>query len=137
MYLYDLTAFAMTGTKRPYHTVLRELLPRGSRLLDWGCGIGSDGLRLIDAGYDVAFADFDSPSTRYLRWRLEQRDVKASVYDIETDQIPAGFDAIYSFDVIEHIDDPFAFLTEMERHAVLVVVNFLEEDPHDTSLHYH
>jgi len=35
MYLYDLTAFAMTGTKRPYHALLRELLPRGA-----GCSIG-------------------------------------------------------------------------------------------------
>jgi len=49
-------------------------------------------------------------------------------------EIPEDFDAIYSFDVIEHIDDPFSFLAEMEKHAALVVVNFLEEDPHDTSL---
>jgi hypothetical protein len=137
MYLYDLTAFAMTGTKRPYHAVLRGLLPRGSRLLDWGCGIGSDGLRLIDAGYDVSFADFDSPSTRYLRWRLEQRALSVPVYDIEADQVPNQFDAVYAFDVIEHIEDPFAFLSEMERHAALVLVNLLEEDPNDTHLHHH
>jgi GT2 family glycosyltransferase/SAM-dependent methyltransferase len=137
MYLYDLTAFAMTGTKRPYLALLRSLLPRGSRVLDWGCGVGSDGLRLIDAGYDVSFADFDSPSTRYLRWRLDQRDLRAPVYDIEVDEVPSGFDAIYAFDVIEHIEDPFAFLTEMERHAALVMVNLLEEDPNDTHLHHH
>src|SRR5689334_22009926 len=61
-YLYNLTAFAMSGTKDPYIAEICRRVPRGSRLLDYGCGIGSDGLRLIDAGYEVAFADFDNPS---------------------------------------------------------------------------
>ncbi len=135
MYLYDLTAFAMTGTKVPYHWDLRRVVPPGSRVLDWGCGIGSDGLRLIGAGYHVAFADFESPSTRYLRWRLERRGIEADVYDITSDEIPTDFDAAYAFDVIEHVDDPFAFLAEMERHARIVVVNLLEPRPDDTHLH--
>jgi len=134
MYLYDLTVFAMTGTKRPYHALLREIVPLGSRLLDWGCGIGSDGLRFIEDGYDVAFADYDSPSTKYLRWRLEKRGSDAPVYDLDGD-VPQGFDAAYAFDVIEHVADPFAFLAEMEKRAALVVVNLLEPDPNDTHLH--
>src|SRR5215212_1745834 len=52
-YLYNLTVFAMSGTKDPYLAELARTLPPGSRLLDYGCGIGSDGLRLIEAGYDV------------------------------------------------------------------------------------
>ena len=27
----------------------------------------------LEAGYGVEFADFDNPSTKYLRWRLAQR----------------------------------------------------------------
>ncbi len=128
-YLYDLTVFAMSGTKVPYLSELRRLVPRGARLLDWGCGIGSDGLRLMDAGYTVAFADFDNPSTRYLRWRLTRRGLAATVYDIDTDAIPDGFDAAYAFDVIEHVDDPFAFLAELERRAAVVTINLLEDEP--------
>ena len=134
MYLYDLTAFAMSGTKVPYLADLRKAVPSGS-LLDWGCGIGSDGLRLLDRGYRVAFVDFDSPSTRYLRWRLERRGLDAPIYDLESDEIPGGFDAAYSFDVIEHVDDPFAFLDEMERRARIVAVNLLEPVENDTHLH--
>lgn len=135
MYLYDLTAFAMAGTKVPYRRDLRRLVHRGARLLDWGCGIGTDGLRLIDDGYEVSFADFDNPSTEYLRWRLERRGVAAPVYDLENDSVPAGFDLAYSFDVIEHVDDPFAFLAELEGRAEVVMVNLLEPDPDDTHLH--
>src|ERR1700759_2918386 len=60
-YLYDLTAFAMTGTKDPYLAWIPPA-PPPLRLLDFGCGIGSDGLRLLEAGHDVTFADFDNPS---------------------------------------------------------------------------
>lgn len=135
MYLYDLTAFGMTSTKVPYRRDLQEIVPPGARLLDWGCGIGTDGLRLTDAGYRVDFADFDNPSTEYLRWRLALRGIEAAVYDLDTDDVPGGFDLAYSFDVIEHVEEPLAFLRELERRAHLVMVNLLEPDPDDTHLH--
>jgi 2-polyprenyl-3-methyl-5-hydroxy-6-metoxy-1,4-benzoquinol methylase len=133
-YLYDLTVFAMSGTKLPYHRDLERIVPPGSRVLDYGCGIGSDGLRLLQRGYQVEFADFDNPSARYLRWRLERHGIAAPVHDVERD-VPSGFDAVYCFDVIEHVDDPLAFLAELEQHATVVMVNFLAPTPDDTHLH--
>jgi glycosyltransferase involved in cell wall biosynthesis len=133
-YLYDLTAFAMSGTKTPYLRALRAHVPPGARVLDYGCGIGSDGLRLLELGYDVSFADFANPSVEFLRWRLGQRRKSAQVYDVEQ-HVPGGFDAVYCFDVIEHIDDPFAFLTELERRGRVVVVNFLAPVPDDPHPH--
>jgi SAM-dependent methyltransferase len=134
-YLYDLTAFAMTGTKDPYVQTLAEHVPPPARLLDYGCGIGSDGLLLLEAGYDVAFADFDNPSTRYLRWRLEHRRLEAPIHDLDAAPPPGGFDLAYAFDVIEHVDDPFAFLGTLEQQAALVLVNLLEPAPGEHSMH--
>lgn len=133
-YLYDLTMFAVWGTKEPYLAALRRLLPPGASVLDYGCGIGSDGLRLAQEGFRVSFADFDNPSTAYLRWRLQQRGLDAPIYDVERN-VPGDFDAVYSFDVIEHVEDPLAFLAELERRAGLVMVNFLEPAAADTHLH--
>jgi SAM-dependent methyltransferase len=127
-YLYNLTAFAMTQTKLPYLRELVRLVEPGARLLDYGCGIGSDGLALLEAGYRVEFADFDNPSVAYLRWRLARRGLEAPIWDLDR-EVPGGFDAAYAFDVIEHVDDPFAFLGELERRAALVVVNLLEPGP--------
>jgi hypothetical protein len=134
-YLYDLTVFAMSGTKAPYLAEVRAAVPGRGRLLDFGCGIGADGLRLMADGYEVAFADFDNPSVEFLRWRLAGREAKAEVYDVESDEIPGDFDLVYCFDVIEHVEDPFAFLARLEGLGRLVAVNFLEEDHEDTSLH--
>lgn len=134
-YLYDLTAFAMTGTKLPYLERLTDVVPIGSRVLDYGCGIGSDGLLLLEAGYRVEFADFANPSTQYLAWRLKERKLDAVIHDLESG-VPGGFDAAYSFDVIEHVPDAFAFLKEMESRARLVAVNLLEFEEHEQDLHY-
>jgi SAM-dependent methyltransferase len=134
-YLYNLTAFAMTGTKLPYLEALLAHVPPGARILDYGCGLGSDGLLLLDAGYRVEFADFANPSTEYLRWRLAQRGADAPIHDLDV-EVPGGFDAAFAFDVIEHVDDPLGFLGEMEQRARLVEVNFLEPEPGDQDLHH-
>ena len=131
-YLYDLTVFAMSGTKAPYRRLVRHLLALDGRAIDYGCGIGADGLRLIDQGYRVEFADFANPSVAYLRWRLRERGLAATIHDIERD-IAGGFDLAYCFDVLEHVDDPVALLQRLEALAPIVVVNFLEPaagEPH-------
>lgn len=136
-YLYDLTAFGLWTTKLPYFEDLRAVVRPGARILDYGCGIGTDGLRLVTEGHQVGFADFDNPSTKYLRWRLERRGLHppvAEIYDLD-EHVPGGFDLAYSFDVIEHVDDPFSFVGELEARAGIVAVNLLEPDPNDVHLH--
>jgi len=86
-------------------------------------------------GYRVEFADFDNPSTRYLRWRLERRGLDAPVHDLDAGAPPAGFDLAYAFDVIEHVPDAFVFLGAMEEVATIVLVNLLEPKQEDTELH--
>jgi len=135
-YLYNLTAFAMSATKLPYLADLTSIVAPGARVLDYGCGIGSDGLLLLEMGYSVEFADFENPSTRYLRWRLERRGVAAPVHDLDAGLPPRGFDLAYAFDVIEHTPDAFAFLEAMEEAASIVLVNLLEPKEGETELHH-
>jgi len=124
-YLYDLTAFELSETKRPYLEVVKRYATAGDAILDYGCGIGSDGLLLLEAGYRVSFADFRNPSIDYLKWRLHRRNLDRPVYDIEQDAIPKHH-LVYSFDVIEHVPDAKKFLDRLAGLADKVVLNFLE-----------
>jgi SAM-dependent methyltransferase len=139
-YLYNLTAFAMTGTKDPYRAWIDEAFPAGGRLLDVGCGIGADGLALMGGGgHTVTFADFDNPSVAYLRTRLAARGdlaARARIVDLDREPLPAGHDLAYAFDVLEHVEEPFALLASMEAAADLVLVNLLEPEPGETALHH-
>jgi SAM-dependent methyltransferase len=137
MYLYNLTVFAMSATKEPYLRDLTDIVKPPARILDYGCGIGSDGLALLEAGSEVGFADFANPSVEYLRWRLKKRGFDAPIYDLDNDPPPPGWDGAYSFDVIEHVEDPFSFLGNLERLSNLVVVNFLEPLPNEVDIHSH
>lgn len=129
IYLYDLTLWDLSGAKAPGLRLVRALTALDDTVLDYGCGIGADGLRLMELGYRrVAFADFDNPSTRYLKWRLQRRKVGAPVYDIERDPIPRHR-LVYSFDVIEHVPEARVFLKTLERLGEIVVVNFLLDPP--------
>jgi SAM-dependent methyltransferase len=136
MYLYDLTVFAMSQTKAPYLALLACRIPPPARVLDLGCGIGSDGPALLEAGYDVTFADFANPSTDYLRWRLAYRGLAAPLHDLDAGTLGGGFDLAYAFDVIEHVRDPHAFLDDLEARSRNVLVNFLEPVPGETALHH-
>lgn len=139
-YLYNLTAFAMTGTKDPYRAWIDEALPAGGRLVDVGCGIGSDGLALMrGGGHTVTFADFDNPSVAYLRTRLAalgDAGAGARIVDLDREELPPGHDLAYAFDVLEHVEEPFALLAAMEAAADLVLVNLLEPEPGETALHH-
>jgi SAM-dependent methyltransferase len=122
--------FGFWQVKTPYLMDILTAAPPPVRVLDYGCGIGTDGLRLHRLGYTVAFADFDNPSTKYLRWRLQRRGIDAPVFDVDTD-VPSGHDLVFSFDVIEHVEDPWAFLDRLERLGGIVAVNLLEPEPED------
>lgn len=143
-YLYNLTAFAMTLTKDPYRAWIDTAFPAGGRVLDVGCGIGSDGLALMaGGGHEVTFADFDNPSVTYLRARLARRAGEgmataagARIVDLDAEGLPAGHDLAYAFDVLEHVEDPFALLHAMEAAADLVLVNLLEPEEGETALHH-
>ena len=73
----------MTRTKLPYLRAAHLAGPAGRararlRLRDRLRRPG-----LLEAGYRVEFADFDNPSTQYLRWRLERRGLDAPVHDLD------------------------------------------------------
>ena len=122
-YLYDLALFHASGERRSYPADLAaQARAYGCRsVLDFGCGIGTDGLSLIAQGLDVAFMDYRGPLTRYLEWRLERRTLGAPVLYVGDDAIPEA-DMIYALDVFEHLAEPETMAEVLARKARKVLV---------------
>ena len=94
---------------------IAHLAPAGGRLLDWGCGQGQMSFLLRRRGlqvtsYDVGPAETVGPSRLYpeitVRWGTDP---------IALPYADAGFDAVLSCGVLEHVPYPAASLAEIAR----------------------
>ena len=106
VYLYHLIGFWLEGIKLPYlGALLSAYEGHQFSLLDYGCGIGSDGLWLLEAGVTVSFADIASKSLDFLRYRLARR----GYHDCNVFTVPDDIEAIevhdvaWCMDVLEHL----------------------------------
>lgn len=103
---------------QPWHPdLLRRFAPTG-RLLEIGCGAGTDHAELAKmaestVAIDLAFTGADLTSRRLA---LEGRASSALVADGEALPFRAStFDSVYSFGVIHHTDHPDMVVTEIGR----------------------
>lgn len=112
------------GAKRPgtwrylWEPVLKELenLPRGSSVLDAGCGNGSFAQVLADRGFDVCGSDLSESGVQHARTLgTGGRFEVASVYDDLLELFGKPFDAIASLEVVEHLYDPQTFAMRMHQ----------------------
>lgn len=140
-YLYHLTAYFLEGWKQIGYSFLFQAmayLGRRPSILDYGCGIGSDGLWLLDAGATVNFADFDNPCRAYLAWRLAQRQtpIVSQIYDV-TDDIPRH-DIVWCMDVLEHLPpmEQAQLLGRLGRLGRFVVMNLVDDKTADGQVHH-
>lgn len=91
----------------------------GSAFLSSGCGMGGSLLAYHDAG--AASVTGVEPDPLYVRFsRLRVADVAtAEVRQVDCEPplpfVDASFDLIESMDVIEHVDDPRAYLADLVR----------------------
>jgi len=67
-------------------------LEPGAKILDLGCGDGTDSLYFQSKGFDVTALDLSSVVVD----ELNNKGVKSSVYDISEANIPGNYDLIYS-----------------------------------------
>jgi len=88
---------------------IRAMVPTG-RVLDYGCSWGYGVYQLSRAGYDAAGFEISRPRVEYGRRTLHV-DLTSAI-----DSLPsAGFDAIYSAHVLEHIPTPKNTLMTFQR----------------------
>ena len=109
--------------------VLRRIpllrLPAGARVLDAPCGEGALAQALAAAGFDVCAADVDPAAEALVEARFRAADLNRPLPWPD-----ASFDAFFSTEGIEHLENRFLFLREARRvvapGGTLVVVDYLK-----------
>ena len=97
------------------------------RVLDAGCGAGYGSFELSGAGaHSVVGIDIDRLSIRYARKHYKAPNLHFEVLDCEEmGEIDQTFDVIVSSNVLEHLEDPRAFLDSagklLAARGVLVI----------------
>ena len=101
------------GNPNTSHSLVADLVGRGKRVLDVGCWTGDLGRALVARGCQVSGIEIDEDAAEKARADLET--VVAADLDTEPSSrlFPAGsFDAIVFADVLEHLRDPVAVLSD-------------------------
>jgi ubiquinone/menaquinone biosynthesis C-methylase UbiE len=96
----------------------------GKRVLEVGCGIGTDSINFARAGAQLTAVDLSGESLRIARERASVMGVEDRIEFVQADAeeltsaVSGGqYDLIYSFGVIHHTPRPEAALAEMRRLA--------------------
>ncbi len=84
----------------------------GSRVLDVGCGVGQVVARLTEAGFEAHGVDVSEPNIA----RARQISARCQIYDGR--RLPFAdccFASAGALNVLEHVDEPEAFIAELVR----------------------
>ncbi len=101
-----------------YRAIARRIAREQSGpVLDWGTGFGQVAKLLADAGVDVTPFEYrpDAPAGNRPLERYPELTVRSSPDPVELPFDGAGFDAVLSCGVLEHVQDPNGSLEEIRR----------------------
>lgn len=84
--------------------------PPGARILDVPCGSGALVRALTDAGYDAYGTDIVPAAAKLLGERFVRGDLGGGIQ-----AEPRLFDLVLSVEGVEHLENPHAFLAEINR----------------------
>jgi SAM-dependent methyltransferase len=109
IYLFHIQTYAFAA----------ERLPASSRVLDFGCGSGYGSALRAGSGHAVDAVDVSGPAISYARERYPSPDLRfrliAPVEEVPLPYEDGTFDAVVSFQVIEHVPSVDAYLAEVAR----------------------
>ena len=91
----------------------------GARVLDFGAGTGYGAARMASVAASVTGTDVSKPAVDYakVRWSADNLDFRL-IKPVEEAPLPFpdnSFDVVTSFQVIEHVSSPSAYLAEANR----------------------
>lgn len=95
---------------------------KGKKVLEIGCGIGTDSINFARAGADLTVVELSEKSLEMCRKRFEVYGLKARFYCGNAERLSVFvpldiYDLVYSFGVIHHIPSPKEVLSEIKKYC--------------------
>lgn len=95
---------------------------KGKKVLEIGCGIGTDSLNFARHGADVTAIDLSAASLDVCRKRFEVNGLQARFYQGNMEELSSfvpieAYDLIYSFGVIHHTPQPDKVFKEIAQYC--------------------
>jgi 2-polyprenyl-3-methyl-5-hydroxy-6-metoxy-1,4-benzoquinol methylase len=146
LYIWELAKWHASDAYNPYRdriSLAMRLFPPTThpRVLDFGAGIATASLAFARAGYDLTIADVPGKTLAFAKHRFRRLGLGCSVIEVVKDlpDLPAGFDVLICFDVLEHVPDAEKMLKRLVRSlrvggVALIVTSFADEGDHPQHL---
>jgi len=138
-YIFDLAGWHREPTRKKLAETAIKICKQNKtqKILDFGCGIGQDGISFSEAGFDVALADLPGKTFDFAKWRIEKGSL--SIKTINVDELDEMYDAILCFDVLEHLWEPEKTLRYLHDHLsdegiMLITASFGHDEIHPMHL---
>jgi len=95
---------------------------KGKKVLEIGCGMGTDSINFARAGADLTVIDLSSESLNLCRKRFEVYGLNAHFYCGNSEELSSvvpveKYDLIYSFGVIHHTPHPERVFEEIKKYC--------------------
>lgn len=123
-----------------YEFALAHLAP-GSRVLDLACGVGYGARMLADAGHSVTAVDASAEAIAYAQEHYPHPHIRYIVAQAERFEVPptGKFDAVVSFETIEHLEHPAPIMKRWARYAGTLIASVPNEAvfPHAGRIKFH
>lgn len=113
---------ALERHRRRFHPFLEPMVDfnasQGKKVLEIGCGLGTDSVSFAKAGADVTAIDLAPDAVKLTQEHLEFAGVRGNVMVADAENLPfrdRAFDIVYSFGVLHHTPDIEKAVKEIHR----------------------
>lgn len=94
---------------------------KGKKVLEIGCGIGTDSINFARAGANLTVIDVSSESLALCKQRFEVYGLKARFYQGNAELLDRivpieQYDLVYSFGVIHHTPNPYRVIEKVKKY---------------------
>ena len=94
---------------------------RGKKVLEVGCGIGTDAINFARAGADLTAVELSRESLELCQRRFDVFGLKARLYQANAEELSnvvprEEYDLVYSFGVIHHTPNPRRAIEELMKY---------------------